>query len=108
MELILANFLTTKVIIAVPLIVKLISHEADIVTKAECTIVVDNSVQIVQRLNLECVLEEFCIATILGRIKVPYREIDEILQLSPLVSVQTESFELNYENGRWDEEFHAF
>ena len=76
MKLIFGNLFTTQIIVSVPLFVELVLDEADVVAEAKRSIVVDNSMQIIQRLDLQRVLEELRITAVLFRIEVPDWEID--------------------------------
>lgn len=87
MKLIFAHFLAAEIVIAVPFLVKLILHEAHVMAEAECTVVIDDTVQVVQGLDLQRIFEEFRITAELCHVEVSYWKIDQILQLTPLITV---------------------
>ena len=76
-------------------------------SKAELAVVIDNAMQIVRGLNVQVLLNEAWIVRELSHVEVADREVHQVLQLSPLVAVEAESFELDDQDWRWNENFHT-
>ena len=104
---ILIDFLAVKVIVFIPFLFKRILRVTHVMSKAELAVVIDYSVKIVRWLDVQVLLNEARIVSELSHVEVADREVHQVLQLSPLVFVETESFELNDQDWRWNENFHA-
>ena len=104
---IFVDFLSVKVIVFIPFLFERIPSVTHVMSKAELAVVIDNSVQIVRRLDVQVLLNEAGIVCELSHVEVADREVHQVLQLSPLVSVETESFELDDQDWRRNENFHT-
>lgn len=67
---------------------------------AKRSIVVDNPMQIVLRSDFRVWIERICLTNVLGHVQVVNREVNQCLQLAPLVSNLSEAFKLNNEDRR--------
>ena len=68
--------------------------------KAKRSIVVHNPMQIVLRRDFRVWIERICLTNVLSHVQVAYREVNQCLQLAPLVSNLSEAFKLNDEDRR--------
>ena len=104
---IFVDFLSVKVIVFIPLLFERIPRETNVMSKAELTVVIDNAMQIISRLNVKVLFNEARIVRELTHVEVADREVHQVLQLSPLVAIETESLELDNQDWRWNENFHT-
>ena len=95
MQVVLGHLLAAQVVVTVPLPIEVVPHEADVVTEAQRSVVVHYAVQVVNGLDLERFFQELGIATVVGRIEIADREINQVLKFAPLVAVKAEPLELN-------------
>ena len=100
MDVVLLDFISTQIVIPVPLPFEMVLDETDIVAEAERSVVVDNAMQVVEGLNLERILEELCIAAEACCIEVPNWEVNQVLKFAPLITIQAEPLQLN-DQDRW-------
>ena len=101
------DFLSVEVIVFIPFLFERILGVTHVMSKAELAVVIDNAMQIVRGLNVQVLLNEAWIVRELSHVEVADREVHQVLQLSPLVAVEAESFELDDQDWRWNENFHT-
>ena len=87
MDVVLLDFISTQVVIPVPLPFEMVLDETDIVAEAERSVVVDNAMQVVEGLYFERVLEELRITAEAPCIEIPDWEVNQVLKFAPLITI---------------------
>ena len=68
---------------------------------------INNAMEVITWINLKLLSYKAFVSGERRKVKILNWEIDEVLELSPVVAEQLEAFELNDENWRWNKHLHT-
>ena len=79
MDLVLRDFLPAHIVIPVPFLIEWVLCEADVMAESKCPIMVDNTMQVIARIDLESVSYETSTRRKGRQIQITNREVNQVL-----------------------------